>query len=72
VPNVAIVRLLCLLRSDPPNAADDRHEEFTQTHNAIASKILEDEEDLVDAHRRQIDETMKLVKEVCCDLHVCV
>ena len=42
---------------------DDRHQEFTQTHNAIASKILEDEEDLVDAHRRQIDETMKLVKE---------
>jgi kinesin family protein 2/24 len=48
---------------DGVTPSDDRQQEFTQTHNAIASKILEDEEDLVDAHRRQIDETMKLVKE---------
>ncbi len=35
-----------------------------KTHQQICSAILEEEDEIVECHRRQIDETMKLVKEV--------
>ena len=35
-----------------------------QTHQVLCSEILAEEERVVEAHRSQIDQTMKLVKEV--------
>lgn len=40
-----------------------QQEDLMMTHQAIATAILEEEDDLVQAHRLQIDEAMQLVKE---------
>lgn len=42
----------------------EESEELARTHSVVVNQIFADEEQMVDAHRRQIDETMKLVKEV--------
>jgi hypothetical protein len=40
-----------------------------KTHQQICTAILEEEDEIVEGHRRQIDETMRLVKEVCFEIH---
>ena len=46
-----------------PNPHIEDNEELQKTHSFVVNQIFADEEQMVDAHRRQIDETMKLVKE---------
>ena len=48
-------------RSSSPSHLDD--EDLEKTHSIVVNQIFADEEQMVDSHRRQIDETMKLVKE---------
>ena len=38
--------------------------ELIKTHQALVSELLEEEESIIEAHRSQIDESMRLVKEV--------
>eukprot|EP00455_Lapot_gusevi_P045954 TRINITY_DN5962_c0_g1_i1.p1 TRINITY_DN5962_c0_g1~~TRINITY_DN5962_c0_g1_i1.p1 ORF type:complete len:299 (-),score=81.04 TRINITY_DN5962_c0_g1_i1:127-897(-) len=42
---------------------EDESNDLVRTHHDLASKILDEEEVIIEAHRKQIDETMRLVKE---------
>lgn len=47
----------------PSDDETEAKDNLVQTHHELCSEILQEEEDIVEAHRGQIDMTMQLVKE---------
>jgi hypothetical protein len=48
----------------PSHACTVLEDDLVRSHHELCSEILREEEDIVEAHRTQIDQIMKLVKEV--------